>query len=420
MSALGVAGLAGGTLAIRNARIVDPLSGTVTDGGVLVRNGVIEAVGDVEHGVFRKSDVVADARGALVMPGLIDVGAFAVDPEACAAGGITTTLLMPDQSPTLDAPALIREAAAGRRGLSVHPIAAATRGLCGTELAELALMRRAGACAVATGRRWIADSGVMHRLLAYAAALDLVVVIHAEDGGLADGAVATDGETATRLGLASAPAVAEAIAVARDLALAAETGARIHFRQLSTARALDLVRRARAQGVRVTCGISPAHLLLGDQATGTFRTFARLSPPLRSEEDRRACVAALADGTIDLLCSGHDPRGPEAKRLPFASAEPGAAGAATLLALAFSLVRDGAIDVPRLAALVTSAPAALFGLSAGTLAVGAPADLVIVDPDAPWRIDAERLPGRAGNTPFDGIPVHGKVLRTIKGGRPLG
>ena len=408
------------TLAIRNGRIVDPLAGTIAEGGVLVRDGVIEAVGDIEHGTFRRSDVVADARGALILPGLVDVGQFAIDPAACAAGGVTTALLMPDQSPPLDEPALIRQAAAyPDDAVTIVPLAAATRRLAGAELAELGLMRRAGAVGVATGRGWIADAGLMHRLLAYATMLDLVVVSHAEDGGLTRGAVATDGETATRLGLASAPAVAEAMAVARDVALAEAAGARLHVRQLSTAQAFDLVRAARRRGVRVTCGVTPAHLLLSDQAIGPFRTFARLSPPLRCEDDRRASIAAVVDGTVDLICSGHDPRGPEAKRLPYAAAEPGMAGAATLLPLALALVRDAGVTLPRLAALLTSAPAALFGLDAGTLAVGAAADLILVDDGAPWRIDALTLPGRAGNTPFDGLPMQGKVLRTIKAGVPL-
>jgi dihydroorotase len=408
-----------GLIAIRNGRIVDTHAGTVTEGGVLIRDGRIEAVGELDHSTFRKSDVIADARGALIAPGLIDVGVFAVDPEASVAGGITTVLPMPDHIPPLDQPALIREVATGRPSLTVLPIAAATRGLAGKEIAEIGLMKRAGAVAVATGRRWIADSGLMYRLLSYANMLDLIVISAAEDAGLTAGAVATDGETATRLGLPSAPSIAEAMAVARDLMLAEETGARLHFRNLSTARAFDLVRAAKRRGVRVTCGVSPAHLLLSDQAIGPFRTFARLSPPLRSEEDRRAVIEAVRDGTVDLICSGHDPRGPEAKRLPYAFAEPGMAGAATLLALSLTLVRDGVIDLPRLFTLLAANPARLFGLPGGTLEIGAPADLVLVDEGAPWRIDSETLPGKAGNTPFDGLPVQGKVLTTMKDGQPL-
>lgn len=409
-----------GTLAIRNGRIIDPATGAVTQGGMLIRDGVIETFGDIEHGLFRRSDVVADARGALIAPGIIDVGAFAIDPAAASAGGITTSLLMPDQSPPLDNPALIRQAASfPADAVSIVPFAAATRGLKGHEMAEIGLMQRAGAVAVSTGRSWIADSGLMHRLLAYASVFDLVVVTHAEDDGLAKGATATDGEMASRLGLASAPAIAEAMAVARDIALAEETGARLHFRQLSTARGFDLVRAAKRRGVKVTCGANPAHLLLSDSAIGPFKTFARLSPPLRSEDDRKATIDAVRDGTVDLLCSAHDPRGPEAKRLPYASAEPGMAGAETLLTLSLLLVKDGVISLPRLFDLLSNAPARLFGLDAGRIQPGAPADLVLVDEDQPWKIVAENLAGRAGNTPFDGLPVQGRVLKTIKGGQPL-
>jgi len=328
---------------------------------------------------------------------------------------------MPDQSPPLDEEALVqRAAAAGKPDVWIHPIAAATRALGGGELAEIGLMQAAGACAVATGRAWIADSGAMHRLLAYASALDMLVIAHAEDGGLTGGAVATAGETATRLGLAAAPAVAESLAVARDLLLAEETGARLHFHQLTTARAFDLVRAAKRRGVRVSCGVSPAHLLLSDQAIGPFRTFARLSPPLRDEDDLKAALAAVADGTVDVLCSAHDPQGPEAKRLPFADAQPGMAGAETLLTLALTLVRDGLIDLPRLFALLSATPARLLGVPGGGLGLGDEADLILVDPDAPWRIDAARMAATAGNTPFDGMPVQGKVLKTIKGGQPIG
>jgi dihydroorotase len=410
-----------GTLAIRNGRIVDPVAGTIEEGGVLIRDGVIEAFGEIEHGVFRKSDVVADARGALIAPGLVDVGAFAIDPKAATAGGITTSLLMPDQAPPLDAPALIRQAASfPADAVSIVPFAAATRGLQGREMAEIGLMKRAGAVAVSTGREWIADSGLMHRIMAYASAFDMIVVTHAEDGALTKGAVATDGEMASRLGLASAPAIAEAMAVARDLMLAEETGARLHFRQLSTARAFDLVRAAKKRGVAVTCGVSPAHLLLSDQAIGPFKTFARLSPPLRSEDDRKATIEAVRDGTVDLICSAHDPRGPEAKRLPYVSAEPGMAGAETLLTLSLALVQEGVVALPRLIELLSTAPAKLFGLDAGRMAVGASADLILVDDGKPWKIAGEKLAGKAGNTPFDGLPVQGRVLKTIKGGQPVG
>lgn len=405
-------------LAIINARLVEPGAGTVAPGGLLIRDRHIAAVGRFDI----PADVeTIDACGAHVAPGLIDVGTFAIDMPAFTAGGITRAVLMPDQSPPLDHEALVQRAAAsGKPDVWIHPLAAATKGLRGDELAEIGLMKAGGACAVATGRSWIRDSGVMLRLLAYARALDLLVISHAEDGGLTAGAVATEGEFATRMGLPAAPAAAEAMAVARDIMLVEQTGARLHFRQLSTAGAFDLVRAAKQRGLPVSCGISPAHLLLSDIAIGGFRTFARLSPPLRSEDDRRAALAAIADGTIDLICSSHDPQGPEAKRLPFADAEAGMSGAETLLTLSLTLVRDGVVDLARLIALLSAAPARLLGLPGGTLAIGSEADLVLFDPDRPWRIDSDRMASRAGNTPFDGLPVQGKVLQTIKGGVALG
>jgi dihydroorotase len=403
-------------LAITNGKVVS--ADGVRDADVLVRDRMIAAIGGFD---IPPDATTIDARGMLVAPGIVDIGTFAIDFPAFAAGGITRAGLMPDQSPPLDNAALVQRAGqAGKPHVWISPIAAATRGLDGVELAELGLMKTAGATAVATGRQWIADSGVMHRLLAYAASLDLLIISHAEDGGLTGQAVATSGETATRLGLASAPAIAEAMAVARDIALAEDTGARLHFRQLSTAAAFDLVRAAKSRGARISCGATPAHLLLSDIAIGSFRTFARLSPPLRDEADRQATLAALADGTIDVLCSGHDPQGPEAKRLPFADAAPGMAGAETLLTLSLGLVRDGVIDLPRLFTLLSSNPADLLGVAGGRLEVDAEADLILFDLEKPWRIVGDDMAATAGNTPFDGLPVQGKVLHTIKGGQPVG
>jgi dihydroorotase len=320
----------------------------------------------------------------------------------------------------LDEPGIVqRSALIGRPDLWIHPIAAATRGLAGTDLAEMAICASAGARAVGTGRRWIGDSGVMARVLAYAHDLGLTVISHAEDAGIVGEAVATEGETATRLGLPAAPALAEPLAIARDLMLAEAADARLHVRQVTTAAGFDLIRAAKRRGVQVTCGITPAHLLLADNAMSDFRTFAHLSPPLRSQEDREAALAALADGTIDVLCSGHDPRGPEEKRLPFADASVGAAGAATLLPLALGLVRNERVTIDRLVALLSRNPASVLGLDVGALTPGAEADLMLVDPDVPWQIDADTLPGQAGNTPFDGLPVQGRALRLFKGGREL-
>lgn len=403
------------TLAFVNGRLVTPAGerpgALIVDGERIAALGTVDVPADAE---------VIDLGGLILAPAIVDLGVFAVDVAACHAGGIVRIGLMPDQSPVLDDPGIVQRAALiGRPSLWIHPIAAATKGLAGRDLAEMAVNIGAGARAVGTGRGWIADAGVMRKVLAYANDLGLSVVAHAEDGGLAAGAVATEGETATRLGLAAAPALAEALAVARDLMLAEETGAALHLRTVTTAAAFDLIRAAKRRGGRVTCGITPAHLLLSDIAMSGFRTFAHLSPPLRAESDRQAALAALADGTIDVLSSGHDPRGPEEKRLPFADSSPGAAGAETLLALGLGLVRDGVIDLARLFALLAANPARVLGVETGALAVGLPADLVVIDPDTPWQISADRFAGLAGNTPFDGLPTQGAARQLYKGGTRL-
>lgn len=402
-------------LAFTNARLV--LAGETRPGALLVQDGTIAAIGTIDL----PADVeTIDLRGKILAPAIIDLGVFAVDLAACHAGGIVRIGLMPDQTPVLDDPGIVqRSALIGRPDLWIHPIAAATKALAGQDLAEMAINQAAGARAVGTGRGWIADAAVMRKVLLYAHDLGLAVIAHAEDGGLAAGAVATEGETATRLGLSAAPAIAEALAIARDLLLAEETGARLHLRQVTTAAGFALVRAAKARGVAVTCGITPAHVLLSDIAMTDFRSFAHLSPPLRAESDRQAALAALADGTIDVLASGHDPRGPEEKRLPFADSAPGMAGAETLLALGLGLVRDEYISLDRLFALLAVNPARLLGIHAGMLAPGMPADLVVIDSETPWQIGTETLVGRAGNTPFDGLPVQGKAVQLFKGGARL-
>ncbi|MBB3033528.1 dihydroorotase [Alteriqipengyuania lutimaris] len=403
----------GQPLSFVNGRIVTP-DGVAEDGAVRIVDGRIAAVGTE---AAQDGDETIDAKGKLVVPGLVDLGVFAVDKPAFHFGGISRAALMPDQSPPLDFPSRVNYIAkSGKPDFWVHPLAAATRGLEGTELAEVALMREAGARGIATGRRWIADSGVMLRVLRYAAMLDLVVVSHAEDSGLAGDAVATAGEMATRLGLPSAPSEAEALAAARDIALAEMTGARLHLRQVTTAGALELVRAAKARGVSVTSGVTPAHFMLSDLAIGDFRTFGRLSPPLRSEDDRHAVIAAIADGTIDVIASGHDPRGPEDKRLPFSDAEPGMAAAETLLSTTLTLVRDGVIDFPRMCDLLAGAPARLLGVEAGEIREGFEGDIALVDPEKPWVVDRRKMEATADNTPFDGQPMQGRVLGLWKGG----
>ena len=401
-------------IAITGGLLADPAQDAPQSGTLLIAGDAIIACGVVD--VPSDAEIV-DATGLVVAPGLVDLGVFKTDKPAFHFGGITRAALMPDQSSPLDDVGLIREATRkGKPDFWVHPIAAATKRLEGTELAEIGLCQAAGAKAVGTGRSWIADSGVMHRVLAYASGLGLTVIAHAEDAGLAGRAVATHGETATRLGLAAAPACAEAMAMARDIALVRETKAAIHFRLVTTKAGFDLIRAAKAEGLRVTCGISPAHLFLADNAVSDYRTFARLSPPLRSEDDRKAALAAVADGTIDVITSSHDPRGPEDKRLPFADAAPGVAGAETLLALSLNLVRDYVIGITGLMRLLSANPARILGVTAGSFAAGSPADIILIDADTPWIIDSNRMAAAAGNTPFDKLPVQGRVRRVMKGG----
>lgn len=384
-------------------------------GGVRVVEGRIADIGS--EVAARDGEVVVDARAALIAPALVDLGVFAVDKAALHFGGTARAALMPDQKPVLDYPARVNFIAkSGKPDLWVHPLASATVALEGREIAEFALMVRAGARGIATGRRWIADSAVMLRVLQYAAMLDVAVITHAEDGFLTASAVATAGEMATRLGLPAAPPEAEALAVARDIALAEMADARLHIRQVTTRAGLQLVRQAKARGLTVTAGVTPAHFMLSDLAIVGFRTSARLSPPLRSEDDRQAVREAIADGTIDVIASGHDPQGVEDKRLPFADAAPGMAGAQTLLPMVLSLVRDGLIDLPRAFDLVAGAPARVLGVEAGVLKIGYEGDVALIHPNRPWIVPARSSQGFAGNTPFAGQPVEGKAVALFKGG----
>ncbi|WP_448580466.1 dihydroorotase [Thermaurantiacus sp.] len=407
-------------LLFRGARLVDPASGLDQPGDLLVIDRAVAACGRVPDPLIpagAEGFRVIEAGGLVLSPALVDPCVFRADLVASAAGGIATVLLMPDQSPPLDEPALVERAERlGKPDLWVRPLAAATRGLLGRELSELALLREAGAVAVATGRQQLADAAVMLRMMRYAAGLGLIVVSHAEDAALVAGAVATEGSVATRLGLPAAPKAAESLALARDLRLAREAGARLHVACVTTAESVALLRRAKGEGQDVTAATAPPYALLNDQAMIGYRSFARLSPPLRSEDDRLAVVEGLADGTIDMLASRHDPRTTEDKRQPFADAAPGAADASLLLPLGLSLVHAGATVIRRSRRASGKAPAARFGLPGGRLAVGAPADLLLFDPAAPWRVAADALPGLGRNTPFDGLPVQGRVRLLVKGG----
>lgn len=411
-----------------NARLLDPASGRDAPGTLLVADGRIAALDPPSP---PENAERIDCEGRCLCPGLVDMRVGLREPgeehkeslatlAACAsAGGVTTLAALPDTDPPLDEPALVEFVArrAASLGVTVVPYGAATKGCAGRELAELGLLREAGAAAFTDGRRAIAEARTMRLALSYAAAFGAFVIQHPEEPSLAAGGAVTEGFQATLLGLPGIPAAAEAIMVARDIRLAALTGGHVHFAHVSTAEALDLIRAAKARGVRVTCDTAPPYFDLNETAVGEWRTYARLSPPLRGEADRLAVLAALADGTIDAVASDHQPQDTDAKRLPFAQAEPGGVGLETLLAVTLNAVHAGHLSLLDALGLLTHRPAALLGVEAGRLAPGAPADLCLFDLDRAWQIRADDLAGNSRNTPFDGRPVQGKVVGTWKAGR---
>ncbi|MEN0075215.1 MAG: dihydroorotase [Paracraurococcus sp.] len=417
-------------LVIAGARLLDPASGLDTVGDLLVREGRIE---DLGTGQGRPEGAgLVEAAGLCLIPGLVDLRADLGEPghehretiasaaAAAAAGGITTLCALPDTDPPLDDPALVQFVL--RRGeatgsLTLLPYGAATKRCEGRELAEYGLLKEAGAVAFTDGRRAIAGARTMRLALSYARAFGSFVVQHPEEPSLAAGGAATEGELATRLGLPGIPAAAEAIMVARDIALARITGGHVHFAHVSTGAALALIRAAKSEGLAVTCDTAPAYFDLNETAIGDWRTYAKLSPPLRPEADRLAVVAALADGTIDAIASDHQPRDADDKRLPFAQAEAGGAGLATLLGVTLARVHGGDLGLLAALELLTARPARLLGLPAGRLAKGAPADLVLLDLERGWQVKDGQLPGKAQNTPFDGRALEGRVLGTWKAGR---
>ncbi len=415
---------------IANVRLLDPAAGLDSHGAILVRDGKILDLG----GALGRPDGVAelDGDGAVLCPGLVDMRAEVGEPGeeyretvasaalAAAAGGITTLAALPDTRPTIDDPALVRllRARGEETGsLTILPYAAATRGCKGEELAELGLLREAGAVAFTDGARAVASTRMMRLALSYARAFGARIVQHPEDPSLAGDGAATQGELATRLGLPGIPTAAEAILVARDIRLAALTGGAVHFAHVSTSEALELIRRAKADGLAVTCDTAPPYFDLNETAIGDFRTYAKLSPPLRAESDRLAVCAALADGTIDAVASDHQPRDADDKRLPFAQAAAGGAGLATLLAVTLAQVHGGGLGLAQAIELMTIRPARLLGCGAGTLARGASADFCLFQPERAWQVEAGALPGKAQNTPFDGRALEGRVIGTWKAGR---
>jgi dihydroorotase len=418
-----------------NARVVDPARGLDSPGAVLVVEGRIAAAGPdaARQGLPAGAEIV-DCRGCAILPGLVDMRVFVGEPggehretletasRAAAAGGVTTIVTMPDTDPIIDDPALVdfmlrraRDTAVVR----VHPMAAMTKGLKGHELSEFGLLMEAGAVALTEGRRSVRSARVMRNALTYARDFGALVVHHVEDEDLSAGGVMNEGETATRLGLPGVPLEAETIMLARDIQLARLTGGRYHAAQISCAPAADAFRRAKAAGNGISAGAAVASLTLNENDIGAYRTFFRMSPPLRSEDDRRAMVEALADGTIDVVCSAHDPQDVEGKRQPFAEAADGAVGLETMLAAGLRLVHSGDVPLLRLIDAMSARPARLLGLEAGTLSPGAAADLILVDLDRPWIVREEELHSRSRNTAFEGARLTGKVLRTIVGGRTV-
>ncbi len=418
------------TILFRKISYLDKTAQNLIEGELLVRDGFIA---DFGQNLGRPDGAeIIEAEGAVLSPGLVDMRASLGEPgfeyretiasaaQAAAAGGITSIAVLPDSQPPIDDPALVHLVIA--RGadtglVDLLPYAAATRGLKGEELAEYGLLRAAGAVAFTDGGKAIASSRLMRLALSYASGFGARIVQHPEDTELAKGGAATAGARATWMGLPGIPAAAETICVARDIRLAELTGGAVHFAHVTTGEALELICRAKEKGLRVTCDTAPPYFDLNETAIGDYRTYTKLSPPLRAEEDRQAVLAALKDGTIDAIASDHQPRDADDKRLPFADAAPGGAGLATLLGVTLAQVHNGALTMPQALALLTKKPAEWLGIEAGVIAKGRKADLCLFHPERSWVVQAGKLPGKAQNTPFDGRALEGAVLGTWKAGK---
>lgn len=419
-------------IAIVNARLIDPATGREGAGSVLIRNGTIASVEwqsapATDEGVRR-----IDAKGQVLTPGLVDLRAFLGEPgaefretlgtgsQAAAAGGVTTVVCRPDTNPVIDDPAIIdfvKRRARDKAVVNVLSCAALTKGLEGREITEFGLLLEAGAVAFCDGAKGLRNPQVMRRAMIYARNFDALIMNHVEDPDLRGSGVMNDGEFASRKGLPGIPIEAETVMLERDIRLARASGARYHAAMISCAESVEIVRRAKQDGLRVTCGVSINNLTLNENDVGEYRTFCKVTPPLRHEDDRLAMVAALAEGVIDVVVSDHDPQDVETKRQPFSECADGALGIETMLAAAQRMVQAGQIGLPQLLAALSARPAALIGLSAGRLSVGAPADLVLFDPEAPFVVDKRTLKSRAKNSPFDEARLEGIVAMTFVGGR---
>jgi dihydroorotase len=416
---------------IRRARLLDPASGRDAPGDLLIDGARIVALGER---ITADDAEIIPAEGLCLAPGLVDMRVQLREPgaehmesiesggRAAAAGGVTTMAALPNTEPPVDDVSVVEFVARRAREVrlaKVHSYAAATKRLAGRHLTEMGLLAASGAVGFTDGTKAVADPLVMRRVLSYARNFDLLVVQHPEEPSLAGAGEVSEGEVATRLGLAAIPPVAEVMMIERDLRLVELTGARYHVAHLSTAAAVEAIRRAKAQGLPVTCDTAPPYFALNETAIGDYRTFAKLSPPLRSECDRQAIVAGLADRTIDAIASDHAPWDQDSKRLPFSSAAYGIVGLETLLSLSLELYHNRHLSLIELFAKLTSNPAQILHLPVGRLAEGAAADLVLFDPDVSWRISTDDFHSKSKNAPFDGRPVNGRVMQTIVDGRTI-
>lgn len=417
---------------IRNAKLIDPAKGKVENGAILFAEKILDvgAVTSAPDGAE-----VIDADGAHVAPGLIDMRVTIGEPgaehketfksagRAAAAGGVTTMVMMPNTTPVLDDPSLIdfvlRRGVDRSGGVHILPAAALTKHLDGERMTEIGLMAEAGAVLFTNGDKPVISSRVLRRALSYATAFGALVSHRPEDPYLAEGGVMHEGELAARLGLPGIPAAAEAIMAERDLALAELTGGKLLLDMLSAAETLPSLKRAKERGVNAFASVNVHHLVLNEQDVDGYRTFAKLSPPLRSEEDRKALISAVTDGLIDVIVSGHDPQQAEDKRLPFEEAAFGAVGLETLLPAALTLHHNGNARLNTLIRAMTLRPAELLRLPSGRLSKGAPGDLILMDIGAPFRLDSDRLRSKSNNSPFDEKLLQGAVKRTFIAGKPV-
>ncbi|MBI1417404.1 MAG: amidohydrolase family protein [Limimaricola sp.] len=413
-----------------NARLIDPVALRDGPGALLVRDGVIVEVCTEAPETMQarhKGARVIDCGGLCLAPGIVDIGVKIGEPgerhkesfrtagRAAAAGGVTTIVTRPDTSPAIDTPEILEfvsRRAAEASPVRVLPMAALTKGRQGREMTEIGLMQDAGAVAFTDAFRVVTDTKVLSRALSYARALDALVIGHVQEPGLSAGAAMTSGKFASLRGLPAVSPMAERMGLDRDISLLEMTGAKYHADQITTARALPALERAKRNGLNITAGVSIHHLTLNDMDVADYRTFFKLTPPLRSEDDRLAVVQALSEGLIDIICSMHTPQDEESKRLPFEEAAAGAVGLETLLPAALRLYHAGQIDLPRLFAALSLNPSRRLGLPTGRLLDGAPADLVLFDPDAPFVLDRANLLSKSKNTPFDGARLQGKVRGT--------